>query len=57
VDDNKRIAAAAAETFLEVNGARLVMTNFEVVELFLNIAASHLSRDEVDEIFRANVSY
>lgn len=55
VDGNKRIAAAVAETFLEVNGARLDLTNDEVVELFLNIAAGKLSRDKVDEVFRSNV--
>lgn len=55
IDGNKRIAAAVAETFLEVNGARLGLTNEQLVGLFLNIAAGRLSREEVDEAFRSNV--
>jgi len=55
IDGNKRIAAAVSETFLEVNGARLEMTNERIVELFLNIADGRLSRDKVDELFRLNV--
>lgn len=55
IDGNKRVAAAVSETFLEVNGAHLEMTNDEIVELFLNIAAGRLSRDEVEKVFRLNV--
>ena len=55
VDGNKRIAAAVAEMFLEVNGARLDLTNEQIVELFLSIAARRLSRDDVDEVFRTRV--
>ncbi len=54
-DGNKRIAAAVSETFLEVNDARLEMTNEEVVELFLNIAAGQLTRDDVEKVFREHV--
>jgi death on curing protein len=39
IDGNKRIAAAITETFLESNGSELTMTNNEIVQLFLNIAA------------------
>jgi death on curing protein len=39
VDGNKRVAAAAAEIFLELNGAELHATNDEIVTLFLAIAA------------------
>ncbi len=55
IDGNKRIAAAVSETFLEVNGAHLEMTNEQIVELFLNIAAGRLNRDEVDKVLRLNV--
>ena len=55
VDGNKRIAAAASEIFLEINGARLNMTNEQIVEIFLDIAAGNLSRDEVEELFRQHV--
>ncbi len=39
VDGNKRVAAAITEAFLETNGVRLIMTNDEIVQLFLKIAS------------------
>lgn len=51
VDGNKRIAAVAAELFLEMNNAKLAPTNEEIVELFLDIAASRLSREKVENKF------
>ena len=51
IDGNKRVAAAAAEIFVELNGASLNATNEEVVELFLSIAASEKSRIDVEEVF------
>jgi death-on-curing protein len=38
VDGNKRVAAAVAEVFLEINGALLTLTNNQIVDLFLRIA-------------------
>lgn len=55
VDGSKRIGAAAAEVFLEVNGAELTAPNDEVVRLFLDIAASVLVRDEVEQWFAQKV--
>jgi death-on-curing protein len=52
VDGNKRIAAAVSEIFLEINGARLSMTNEQIIKLFLDIAAGVLSRDEVEQLFQ-----
>jgi death-on-curing protein len=52
LDGNKRVAAAVSEAFLETNGFELVMTNEEIVELFLAIAAGELSREEVELTFR-----
>jgi len=52
IDGNKRVAAAVSEIFLEINGARLNATNEQIVELFLDIAASKLSRDEVERFFQ-----
>ena len=52
IDGNKRIAAAVSEVFLELNGARLNATNEQIVNLFLDIAASRLSRKDVEEFFR-----
>ena len=51
LDGNKRVAAAVAEIFLEINGAQLNATNEQIVALFLGIASGRLSRDEVVELF------
>jgi death-on-curing protein len=54
-DGNKRVAAAITEAFLETNGCELMMTNEEVVVLFLAIASSKLSREQVEQQLRAKV--
>ncbi len=51
LDGNKRIAAAVAGVFLEINGAWLNASQDEMIELFLDIAASKLSREDVEEKF------
>ena len=51
IDGNKRVAAAVSEIFLELNGARLTATDEQIVTVFCDIAASKLSRDEVQEFF------
>jgi death on curing protein len=53
VDGNKRVAAVVSELFLELNGAKLKATNEEIIELFLDIAASRLSREDVEKKFAA----
>ena len=55
MDGNKRIAAAITETFLETNGGQLMMTNEEVVQVFLEIASGVLNRDEVERWLRGKV--
>jgi death-on-curing protein len=55
IDGNKRIGAAAAEVFLELNGAQLQATNEEIVETFLRIAAGEISRDETELFFCQSV--
>ena len=55
IDGNKRVAAAVTEAFLETNGFELVMTNDEIVELFLSIASSEISREQVEETLREKV--
>jgi death-on-curing protein len=55
IDGNKRIATATAELFLSINDARLELTNNELVDLFLGIAASQITRDEVERIFAQRV--
>jgi death-on-curing protein len=51
LDGNKRLAAAVAAVFLEINGAWLGATEDEVIELFLDLAASRLSREDVERKF------
>ncbi len=50
LDGNKRIAAATG-IFLGMNDAALNTTQDEIIELFLAIAASKLSREDVEEKF------
>ena len=51
IDGNKRIAAVAAELFLEMNGTKLKATNEEIIKLYLDIAASKISREDVEKKF------
>jgi death on curing protein len=51
IDGNKRIAAAVSEIFLELNDMKLNASNDQIVDLFLNIAAGKISRDDVENIF------
>lgn len=55
LDGNKRIAAAAAEIFLEINGAKLNAENEQLVALFLQIAGSEMSREDVENWFIKSV--
>ena len=55
MDGNKRIAAAITEAFLETNGYELLMSNEEVVELFLAIASSQVNREQVEQQLRNKV--
>ncbi len=57
VDGNKRVAAAAAEIFVELNGAELHATNDEIVTLFLAIAAGQVGRQEVERWFAQRVVF
>lgn len=51
VDGNKRIAAVVSEVFLKLNGLKINATNDEIVEVFLDIAASNLTREDVEVKF------
>jgi prophage maintenance system killer protein len=51
LDGNKRIAAATSEIFIELNGGHLTASNEEIVDLFLAIAASEKTRDDVEAVF------
>jgi death-on-curing protein len=56
VEGNKRIAAHVAVVFLGLNDAELTATDEQVIEVFLKIAASELSRDEVEQFFKERVT-
>lgn len=51
IDGNKRIAAAIAENFLEINGASLQASDEELEVMYLGIAAGQITRDEVERLF------
>lgn len=55
IDGNKRIAAAVSETFLELNDAEFAVSNDELADLFLKIAAGARTREEVEQFFVENV--
>ena len=56
VDGNKRIAAVACEGFLRLNGFDLQASNDELIETFLNIASSEMSRDQLEEFLRKSTA-
>ena len=56
-DGNKRLAAAVAEIFLELNGAELRTTDEEIVAVFLAIAAGEVSRQDVEQWFAQRVVF
>lgn len=55
IDGNKRIAAAVSILFLRRNGATITATIEELIELFLKIAASEITREAVEQFFAENV--
>jgi death-on-curing protein len=54
IDGNKRIAAVICELFLRVNGLNLNVSNDTIVSTFLSLAASEMTRDELEAFLRAN---
>jgi len=55
VDGNKRTAAVACETFLELNGARLDAEDLELYPLYLALAEGKLSEREFAAWLRGRV--
>ena len=53
IDGNKRAAAAATETFLLVNDARLEVTNSRFANLFIGLASGKISRDDAEALLRS----
>lgn len=54
LDGNKRIATAAAITFLRLNGFDLKATQEDVYEIIMKLANKKLTRDRLIEWFRKN---
>jgi prophage maintenance system killer protein len=50
------VAAAITEAFLETNGSQLIMTEDEIIQLFLDIASGLSTRDHVEKLLRERVS-
>jgi len=55
VDGNKRVAVAAAELFVMVNGRELTASDDELVELTMGVARGRLSKATVVEFFEKHV--
>lgn len=56
VDGNKRTAAVACETFIELNGAKLVADDLELFPVFLAVAEGHMSAEEFAAWLRAHMT-
>ena len=56
MDGNKRVAHAAMEVFLILNGLEIVAAVDEQERLMLDLAAANVSRDELAEWIRLNTT-
>ncbi len=54
IDGNKRIATAAALTFIRLNGLEIHVSEKELYQTMMNLANKRLSREELAEWFRQN---
>jgi len=50
-DGNKRVAVVAAEIFLNINGMRLDVSNQELKQLCLGVAAGEISKNKAVAFF------
>lgn len=55
IDGNKRIAAAMAELFIEMNDGCLKASDDELEEMYLKIADGQLSREDVEQYFAKRI--
>lgn len=56
IDGNKRVALAATDVFLRINGFRLTLSDDETFDLVIKAAASDIDKTEIAEVLRANTS-
>ncbi|MFN0051374.1 MAG: type II toxin-antitoxin system death-on-curing family toxin [Planctomycetales bacterium] len=54
-DGNKRVAVAAAETFVLLNSCKLVATDAELERLTLGVADGSISKSAATDFFKAHV--
>jgi death on curing protein len=57
VDGNKRVGAISAEVFLLMNGAKLIANNQLLEEIYLKVAASEMSREDLENFYLENVEF
>ena len=55
VDGNKRVAVGVALVFLDANGFKLRLTTDELERITLDVAASHLDKVRLTELFEAAI--
>ncbi|NPA25070.1 MAG: type II toxin-antitoxin system death-on-curing family toxin [Deltaproteobacteria bacterium] len=55
-DGNKRVAVAAAEVFLLMNGCELTAEDNELEEITLGVAGGELSKETVIAFFKQHIS-
>lgn len=56
VDGNKRTAAVACETFIELNGGKLVAEDLDLFPIFLAVAEGQLKVEEFSAWLRAHIT-
>ncbi len=56
VDGNKRVALAAAQTFLALNGMEIVATDEELVELTLEAAKGNTTAEDVGDWLKQHIA-
>jgi death-on-curing protein len=57
IDGNKRVALAAAETFLRLNRTGIQATNDELVELTMQVAKGILAKEDVAAYIRSRLTH
>lgn len=56
IDGNKRVAAAATLVFLDANGFDLTASNDQLIAVFLRLASSEMTRDELETFLREHTT-
>ena len=56
IDGNKRTAFVVMAVFLEINGASLIASEVEVVEIMLGIATSKVTEEELSSWLKGNLN-